>query len=399
MKTKNAILLGLSLTLVSCMEDVTTIYEQPIPEIQVIDVPEEEKAPTSVPPSPEKVYDWMGHMQGSNGLVESAEFTDFVSLYDNALAALAFIAEEDLARAEQILDYFNDQLQTEFYGNNGGFYQYRDTSGEQGSRIWMGDNAWLLLAINHYHDKTQSNRYENMAFELETWLRSLQEEDGGLKGGINEDGTMIPKVTEGIITAFNAVKGFDDFHRKILLFLEEQRWDVTEEVLITDTENPAYNHALDLYSLGYMILEDFPEEVLSKADRFFNSQTSTTNNKLISGYCFDDDKDVVWLEGTAQMAMAFEAADQTADAQNILSHLEETFIGSATNEDVAGLPYTTNFGTNFGANELWEHTDIKPTVSSSAWYLFVKNDFNPFQLEKDKDIPEELKFWTNLGVN
>ncbi|NNK10595.1 MAG: hypothetical protein HKP08_04565 [Flavobacteriaceae bacterium] len=399
MKTKNVILWALSFTLVSCMEDVTTIYEQPKPEVEVVDIPEEEPKATDVPPSPEKVFDWLGHMQGSNGLVESAEFTDFVSLYDNALAALTFIAEGDLSSAEGILDYFDNKLETEFYGNNGGFFQFRDTSGEQGSRIWMGDNAWLLLAVNHYHDKSQSNRYENLATELETWLRSLQEEDGGLKGGINEDGTMIPKVTEGNITAFNAVPGFDDFHRNILKFLGEQRWDVNDKVLITDTENPAYNHALDLYSLGYMILEDFPEDVLIKANRFYNSQNSTSNEKLISGYCFDDDKDVVWLEGTAQMALAFKKADQVGNAQNVLLNLEEAFISSTSNANAAGLPYTTNFGTNFGANELWDHTDITPTISSSAWYLFVKNEFNPFELGREKEIPEDLKFWTNSGVN
>ncbi|MEZ2416138.1 hypothetical protein ACA086_14340 [Muriicola sp. E247] len=399
MKTQNIILWGLSLTLVSCMEDVTTIYEQPLPEVLVADIPEEEHSPSATTASPEKVSEWLGHMQGTNGLVESAEFTDFVSLYDNALAALAFTADGNLSGAEQILDYFDNRLQSEFNANNGGFFQYRDTSGEQSSRIWMGDNAWLLLAVNHYHEKTQSNKYENLARELETWLRSLQEEDGGLKGGINEDGSLIPKVTEGIITAFNAVKGFDDFHRKILLFLQQQRWDVNEKVLITDTENPAYNHALDLYTLGYMILEDFPEEVLNKAHRFYNSQNSTTHEKLISGYCFDDDKDVVWLEGTAQMAMAFNEANQEGNAQNTILNLEEAFISSTSNVSTAGLPYTANFGTNFGANQLWEHTDITPTISSSAWYLFVKNDFNPFQLEKEKNIPEELKFWTDSGVN
>jgi len=312
---------------------------------------------------------------------------------------LVFLADGDIVRAEMILDYFDQRLETEFYGNNGGFFQFRELSGENGSRIWMGDNAWLLLAINNYHEITNSTKYEELAFELENWLRSLQVEDGGLKGGINEDGTLIPKVTEGMITAYNAVPGFDDFHMGILRFLEEQRWDVDEEVLITQTQNPAYDYALDLYSLGYMILEDYPVEVLTKANRFLNSQTSTIHGEVISGYCFDDDKDVVWLEGTAQMAMAFNAAAQTANSQEIILNIEETFINSATNENAIGIPYTTNYGTNFGASNLWDHTDITPTISSSAWYLFVKSSFNPFQLGKNKGIAAEYKFWTNSGVN
>ena len=399
MKAKFLMLLVSVFSLVSCMEDVTTIYDQPIPLVEVVDIPTETTNTAAQTSSPEQVYEWMAHMQADNGLVESAEDSNFVSLYDNALAALAFLADGDMARAEMILDYFDQQLETEFYGNNGGFFQYRELSGENGSRIWMGDNAWLLLAVNNYHKTTNSDKYEELAFELENWLRSLQEEDGGLKGGINEDGTLIPRVTEGIITAYNAVPGFDDFHKGILRFLEEQRWDVNEEVLITQTQNPAYNYALDLYSLGYMILEDFPVEVLTKANRFLNSQTSTIHGEEISGYCFDDDKDVVWLEGTAQMAMAFNAAAQAGNSQDIILNIEETFINRATNEGSIGIPYTTNHGTNFGATNLWDHTDITPTISSSAWYLFVKKSFNPFQMEKNKGIPAEDKFWTNSGVN
>jgi hypothetical protein len=236
-----------------------------------------------------------------------------------------------------------------------------------------------------------------MASELNSWLRSLQEEDGGLRGGTNEDGTQINKVTEGIITAFNAVKGYDAFHEGILRFLQEQRWDWNEQVLITKTENPAYHHALDLYSLGSLILEDFPTEVLYKAERFLNTQTSTTSGLTISGYCFDDDKDVVWLEGTAQMALAFESAGLTTNSAALVRTLEETFINSAAAQGASGIPYTTNFGTTFGASFLWDHADTAPTISSSAWYLFLKNDFNPFALELAKGIPLESQFWNTGG--
>ncbi|GGD47229.1 hypothetical protein [Muriicola marianensis] len=394
MNTRNFIIGIIAFSMISCMEDVTTVYEQPLPETVVPDIPEEESAQPAQEANPEKAYEWLIHMQGTNGLVESSEFTNFVSLYDNALAALVFMAEGDLERAEQILDFFNDRLHSEFESNQGGFFQYRDTSGEQGSRIWMGDNAWLLLALNQYHEISQTNRYEILANELETWLRSLQEEDGGLKGGTNEDGSAIPRVTEGIITAFNAVKGFDEFHEKILLFLSEQRWDTEWQVLTTDSENPAYEHALDLYSLGYLILEDFPKSVLHKADRFLTAHTPASRSTMITGYCFDEDRDVVWLEGTAQMALAFQTAQETGKMEEILYDLEGTFLVSEINQEVIGLPYTTNPGTNFGAVALWDHADKAATVSSTSWYLFVKNNFDPFRLEKNKQIPEHLKFWS-----
>ncbi|MBT8264195.1 MAG: hypothetical protein KJN75_02555 [Muriicola sp.] len=399
MNSKFLMLLVLVSFLSSCMEESTVIYEQPVPIAQEVIIPEENKPDPEIPPATSEIYTWITHMQQSNGLVESAEFTDFVSLYDNALASLLFISEGDFERAEMIFDYFNQRLETEFYQNNGGFFQYRNTSGDNGARTWMGDNAWLLLAINNYHDKTNTQKYEILASELENWLRSLQDEDGGLRGGINEDGTSIPKVTEGIITAFNAVKGFDSFHEGILRFLQEQRWDQEELVLTTQSENPAYNNALDLHSLGSLIFESFPVEILSNASRYLTVQSSTTNGLTISGYCFDEDKDVVWLEGTAQMALAYQVAGIKEESATIVTNLQKAFIKSSMAENATGIPYTTNFGTNFGATFLWDHTDIAPAISSSAWYLFIENEFNPFEAERTKEIPAHMQFWNQGYAN
>ena len=67
------------------------------------------------------VYNWIGQMQLPNGLMESAEDTDFVSLYDNALSALTFMASGDLKKAEKIFDYFNGRIEIELeYGTGDG---------------------------------------------------------------------------------------------------------------------------------------------------------------------------------------------------------------------------------------------------------------------------------------
>ena len=71
----------------------------------------------------------------------------------------------------------------------------------------MGDNAWLLIALNNYYSWIDTDRYDALKNELESWIRSLQDVDGGLIGGFNADGTEIGKITEGNIDAFNAVDG------------------------------------------------------------------------------------------------------------------------------------------------------------------------------------------------
>lgn len=393
MRTKTLFLL-LSMPLVlSCMKDETELFEtsliveaEPIDSIQDFG---EEDEPTYL----SKAVKWIKNMQSSNGLLESAENTNFVSLYDNALAALVFMELDEIERAERIFDNFHARIASELLNGNGGFYQFRNADGENGNRTWMGDNAWLLIALNKYQSITNNNKYEVLANEIELWLRSLQDSDGGLWGGENEDGSIIPKVTEGIITAFNAVNGYDEFHQNILLFLKENRWDEADNILLAWPENPEYNHALDLHSLGSLVFESYSTQNLLLADRFYTTQVSTVNGTEISGYCFDEDKDVVWLEGTAQMALAYKMASDENKADAIISELEKSFVNSSFFTTSHGIPYASNHGTNYGQETLWDHADLTPALSATAWYIFAKYGFNPLSLGTHKEIPSNDNFW------
>ena len=341
-------------------------------------------------------YHWLVKMQLPNGLLESTEHSDFVSLYDNALSALLFTKSGETERAEYIFDFFESKIDAELRNGTGGFYQFRDKSGENGNRVWMGDNAWLLIAINYYHKITGSQKYKELAVDLADWLRTLQDHDGGLWGGQNENETPIPKVPEGIITAFCAVKGYDDFHKNMLSYLFENRWHEPKRVLTAWPENPTYTHALDLHALSQLIFDDFPSANLKQTESmYFTTQWSTLTGHEVSGYCFDEDKDVVWLEGTAQMAVAYNKIENHEKAKALIAELEKTFIFSSMTENAKGLPYTTNYGSTYGANLLWDHADTAPAVSSTIWYLFAKLGFNPLEFEEHKNIPENDKFWTH----
>lgn len=371
----------------SDIDDAENLYEEVAVPSPVADTVEIELSNVDL------VYNWVNNMQADSGLLESAEDTDFVSLYDNALASILFIARGDFHNAEKVFDFFNARIDTELLIGNGGFHQFRNTAGGNARRIWLGDNAWLLIALNNYRQKTKSNKYDRLATELELWIRSLQNQDGSLAGGYNPDGTQIGIITEGMITAFNAVPGYDDFHRNLLLYLENERWHESESLLLTQTEEPAYQYALDLHSLSYLIFENFPPNVLDSADRYLTIEQSTITKKEIKGYCFDEDIDVIWLEGTAQMALARAAAQQHEASSEIIGELEKNLVGSSSFSKSTGLPYTSNQGTTFGAAELWEHADLKPALSSSIWYLFSKMNHNPFFAERVKYLPIGDQFW------
>lgn len=396
MVSKLQIFILASLVVVSCTKDelAENIHIETItilPEESASEPEQEKEEITS--PNFNMTANWVAKVQMVNGLLESSENTNFVSLYDNALATLVYVKQGEFEKAERILNFFENKIPTELNAGTGGFYQFRDQSGENGSRTWMGDNAWLLIAINHYHEASGSQKYNSLANGLEHWLRQLQDEDGGLRGGFNEDGSEIPKISEGIITAFNAVPGYDDFHKNILSFLSENRWSANENTIVAWPENPSYNYALDLHALSYGAFNEFPEMTLTQTERYANTQIATVSGKEVSGYCFDEDKDVIWLEGTAQMAVAYQQAGNTTKAEQLLLEIEKTVITSTSSEDSIGIPYTTNYGTNFGSNNLWDHADLAPALSSSIWYLFAKMEFNPLTLGKQKSIPVADQFW------
>lgn len=344
-------------------------------------------------PTEIQVIQWFENQQLPNGLLASVENGNLVSLYDNALASMVFMVNDDFTRAEKIFDYFDGRIANELNNGVGGFSQFRSTIGIPTNHRWMGDNAWLLIALNQYKALTGNARYDSLSSSLSSWLHTLQDADGGLFAGYDANGNLLNyKVTEGNIDAFNAIGGYTPFHSNLLDWLEQDRWDASEKILVSWPTNPAYLYALDLHPWSYSLFPDFPITALSTTDRFLTTQTSTSGVS-ITGYCFDVDKDVVWLEGTGQMALAYGLANNGSEKEFYLSEIEKLVMSSSKYENSAGFPYASNQGTAYGADPLWSTADTEIAISSGAWYLFAKQGFNPFSVGRNKSIPLEEMFW------
>ena len=340
----------------------------------------------------EKVFQWLASIQLPNGLLESSENSNFVSLYDNALAAFSFMAKGERNKAEAIFDFFDSRQNQELLISPGGYSQFRDRNGSPSGNRWMGDNAWLLMALNHHAAIYNSTRYAELRLNMENWIRQLQSTDGAIWGGFASNGTRIGIVTEGMIDAFNAVPGYDSFHKKALLYLKTNRWDESGKQLISWPGN-TYELALDNYPWAYCTFEDFPVAILDKASLFKNTQTATVSGSILTGFAPDIDNDVVWLEGTGEMAVAWNKAGKDSIARYYLNEMDKANIESTLHSGSRGLPYVSNPGTSYGASPLWQGADTKSCISSSAWFIFGTMKFDPFQSGYDKGIPEGDKFW------
>ena len=341
-----------------------------------------------------QVTNWFYQQQLPNGLLESVENSTGASLYDNALGAMVFMLNNDYENAEKIFDFFNARIDSELNAGIGGFSQIRSSEGVPNRHRWMGDNAWLLIALNNYKARTGKTQYDNLSKHIRNWLISLQDTDGGLFAGYDTNGKLLNyKVTEGMIDAFNAVEGYTDFHKKLLQFLKENRWDKNDKNLVAWPENPPYLYALDLHPWSYLIFENYPNSALTTANRHLTTQKSTVTGKEIRGYCFDEDRDAVWFEGTGQMTLAFHFANRLGERDQYLLEMEKGLKQSTKDSNSAGFPYASNPGTHYGDGLLWNSADKEIAISGGAWYVFTKRKFNPFAVGRVKNIPREDMFW------
>lgn len=341
------------------------------------------------------VYNWFTQNQLPNGLVPSTENGTLISLYDNALAALVFIAKGNKVKAESIFNFFNNRISSELNAGSGGFSQFRDTNGTPNGNKWMGDNCWLLIALNNYAAKYNSTTYSNLQNNLALWIKLLQNPDGSLNGGYDTNGVINIQVTEGMIDAYNAIPGYDSFHSKLLHFFKQNRWSVSNKYLLAYPNN-YYQYALDNFSWGYCAFEDFPIATLNSSYTLFETnKMATATSTNVAGFCFDIDKDNVWYEGTGEMVVAYQKAGKVAEANYYLAEMEKGLVNSTVYPNAKGIPYATNIGTGYMSGLLWSGADTNPVVSSSAWYLFGILHFDPMALGYYKNCPQSDKFWLN----
>jgi len=342
----------------------------------------------------EKILNWFRNQQLKNGLLESVENGNVVSLYDNALAAMVFMLNKDYGRAKQIFDFFLDKKDSELQMGQGGYSQFRDRNGIPNNHRWMGDNAWLLIALNNFKDQTHDTKYDDLRASISNWLIKLQANDGGLYAGYGTDNNLLNyKVTEGNLDAFNAIEGYNTFHKSILQFLENDRWDKTDRNIVSWPDNPTYKYALDCHSWSYCMFPNYPLSALTTANRFKTTKTATVNEVEITGFDTDEDKDHVFMEGTGQMMLAFKYSDNMDQYEKYKGEMEKLIMKSLVHENSWGLPYASNFGTGYGSDPHWSGVDTQIAIAGSAWYLFAKFGFNPFEVGRNKDIPKKDKFW------
>lgn len=316
--------------------------------------------------------------QRPSGLIPIAEDSAYTTTYSNAVAAIALIREDRIAAARRILDVFAAQTDpSPLTGLSGGFQQHREA--ETGGPItdvevndfWIGDNAWLLVALNCYKEATRKKTYNTLAGRLVGWIRKIWEntEGGGIYGGFDKDGNFISQHAEGSIDVYGALRGHDaeDIRQSIKNWLDANVWIPDGGCYARGLQNE-FDLPTDHVSWGYTALLHADDDYACIIDDAIVSNQRIYNPFLLES--FDHDPGAYWNheENTYWML------DTSHDTVQV--GLERINNGNGYDLSVV---YTCSPDQWF---RLYRHQDINLAISDDFRYSFlVKGDGSNCRLE------------------
>lgn len=315
---------------------------------------------------------------GPVGLLDSfvEDGTDFSYTYDDALAAMAFLAANDVTSAQKVLDAF---ILIPPAPEGGFMHRYHATDGTADGVLGAGHNAYLLQAMNVYYQKTGDVRYNTVAHLIADYLVSLQDTDGGLFG--RADVTW--KSTENNVGALTALHNFGMLHNLpfytnkaelIRLFITTELWNGTrflngknDPMIVTDPQALGAIVLGRTYSQGaYWIMK---QTMLRKAMVIKNASGRSIKAHIV-GFDENIDRDTIWTEGTLQETLAFLVTGNLGRSNGFKAEAEKLIQTSGAFLQATNTG-TTGFGDLF---QPWQ------AVAPTAWYVFVAYTTNPLAL-------------------
>jgi cellulose synthase operon protein B len=304
-------------------------------------------------PFPDAGYCFLrGLITPTTSLVRSREGECFTTIYKNSLAAMAFIHQGDITQAEGIFSFFQNQITATTPIS--GFH--KDWDACEGSApadnpptytnpYWVGDNAFLLLALNYYSQTRKIGSYG--AYDsLATVLSNA----------------VTLQANSRVITE---AEGIADIYAALQPFLDDwDKWKIRS--WFYDEVN--YSSVADHMVRGALVFGDTTG--FDYLNNFTRTEQWSLTPTLISAYAAASGQQFINVEVSAQILLATRLW-QHDNPSSLRSELEKLRITSTQNPLCAGLPYYVT------------HHDFpgdysKPILDSTAWLLYDDWRFNPF---------------------
>ena len=341
-------------------------------------------------------------------------------IYDNALALIAFLKKGDqdaVHRAKLIADAFLLAQQHDVYYSDGRLrnaYMAGDlldhVSGTARLPGWWdelqgqwvedelqvsthtGNVAWVIIALINYYQSQGGQGYLDAAIRMAEWIVNNTYDDrgnGGFTGGYQgwqpTPQKILWKSTEHNIDCYVAFS-------LLLSVTIDSRWETYANharQFVESMWNNANNHfwtGTDLDGIT-PVETTIPIDVQAWAVLAFNDYFSSltwaeqhgkTSDGGFTGFDFNNDVDGVWFEGTAQMVVAYQAANLPDVANALLEQLHNA-QATAPNGNGGGLVASSRDGLSTGFD--WEYYP-RLHVGATAWFIFAELGANPWELPR-----------------
>ena len=338
--------------------------------------------------------------------------------YDNAVAALAFIAVDDRQRAKQIVDTLVAAQQRDRFYQDGrlrnayksgkldpaasdfllpGSYDEATDSWQESEfdvSTHTGNVAWAMLALLGYYESYGGEEYLASAIALGEWVEQHCRDErgaggylGGYKGWEPEPEPLQYKSTEHNLDLYAAFARLHLLtenstwqnraeHAKQFVFA---LWDADEGKFWTGTEDDGvtiYREVVPVDAQAWTPL------ALKEASQPYWQclEYAEKHHRVESGFDFNRDGDGVWYEGTAQMALAYRETGQLQKARKVLAMLAAGKEPSGAMPTTNRETLTTGFVQPDGNSWLYFRS---LHVGATAWTVLAEQGVNPFWLGSD----------------
>jgi hypothetical protein len=258
-----------------------------------------------------------------------------------------------------------------------------------------GNVAWAALALLALHDATTDAHWRDAAAKLATWGVANTRDpsaDGGFSGGI--DGFDAAPVKLGWKSSEHAIDLIAVFGR---LADAKAAGDWREQAAharrFLDTQ---WDEASGHFLIGTLPDGHTPNRVTSALDVQWWSQLLPNAPKnwrrairyaervhaVGAGFDFNDDRDGEWLEGTAQAALAYRAAGETAAAQRCLAEVAAQFSAGGYVFATREPRITTGLAIGSASTSADAYYYRRPHLGATAWSALAALDRNPFRVQR-----------------
>jgi hypothetical protein len=350
---------------------------------------------------------------GGSALHPALENTGFT--YDNAVVLIALAGCNRMSEARRIADalvmavdtdrhYQDSRLRNAYRvgpvvaGSDGmllpGYWNAVGNAwAEDGYQVGSatGSTAWGALALLVAYDRTGEQIYLDTAIRVMNWIHSATADPqrAGYFGGFfgHEPSPVSAKwkstehnldvyAVDRWLSAVDPDGGWEAYSEKALKFLEEMWHDGEGRFHIGSVED---GNAPNLAASG-LDAELWPLiAVPAFADRRDTVLGWTERHHGVEGgFDFNNDRDGVWLEGTAQAALVYEINDQPDKAAALL----ETIASNVSKDQLVYATVDEELTTGLQVGPGSSPGDFKyyrlPHIGATGWAILAALKLNPF---------------------